>query len=163
MVEMNVEDTGRQIKRAKRGIRKHIESFPTVESHYIRKSTNRQYLATDLNIKRMYEAYACKCKEAGTEAVNEPIYRRIFNEEYNMSFHVPKKDQCTLCNKYHSAKSDGTLDEKTEEDIHHTNLENQLHESRNIMTVTVLDRTVKFILALSIYNQCCTRHAHWLV
>jgi hypothetical protein len=30
-------------------------------------------------------------------------------EEYNFSFHVPKKDQCGLCISYHQAKDEGNL------------------------------------------------------
>ena len=37
--------------------RSHIESFPTVESHYCRKHSNRQYLSPDLSIMRMYTSY----------------------------------------------------------------------------------------------------------
>ena len=64
----------------------------------------------------MYKEYVSKCKERGTDAVNEPIYQRVFNEEYNLSFHVPKKDQCQVCNKFDHAKADGTLDEKTKDE-----------------------------------------------
>ena len=104
----------------------HIESFPTAEAHYVRKSSNRMYLATNLNIKRMYEEYVSKCKERGTDAVNEPIYRHVFNEEYNLSFHVPKKDQCQVCNKFDHAKADGTLDEKTKDEY-------TIHQKRKVV------------------------------
>lgn len=107
-------------------IRNHIESFPTVESHYLRKSSQRMYLAPDLNIRRMHEQYVRKCQENGTEAVNEPVYRRIFNEEYNISFHVPKKDQCNFCNKHDSAKADGTLDDKSKEEY-------KMHQQRKVV------------------------------
>jgi hypothetical protein len=33
----------------------------------------------------------------------------VFNEEYNFSFHVPKKNQCGLCISYHQAKDEGNL------------------------------------------------------
>ena len=36
------------------------------------------------------------------------MYRHIFNHEYNFSFHVPKKDQCNLCTKYHRSMADGS-------------------------------------------------------
>ena len=39
------------------------------------------------------------------------MYRKVFNEEFNLSFHVPKKDQCNLCTQYHTAEDDGTLTE----------------------------------------------------
>ena len=44
----------------------------------------------------------------------------MFNEEYNFSFHLPKKDQCNLCNKYHQAVREGkeTAVMKEEYDTH---------------------------------------------
>ena len=42
-------------------VRKHIESFPTVESHYTRKRSKRQYLNGDLIITKMYTMYNDKC------------------------------------------------------------------------------------------------------
>ena len=36
------------------GVRYHIESFPTVESHYTRKMSKRQYLNGNLSITKMY-------------------------------------------------------------------------------------------------------------
>ena len=39
------------------------------------------------------------------------IYRKTFNEEYNFSFHIPKKDQCNICVSYNRALSDGTVTE----------------------------------------------------
>ena len=35
-----------------------------------------------------------------TPAVKESFYRKIFCTEYNLSFFHPKKDQCTICEKY---------------------------------------------------------------
>lgn len=91
------------------GVREHIESFPRVESHYLRKDTNREFLEAKLTIPRMYDLYQEKCQEKSEDPVKLPIYRKVFNEEYNISFHVPKKDQCTTCTKYYTAQQDGTL------------------------------------------------------
>lgn len=84
-------------------IRRHIESFPCVESHYTRKDTNKKYLAADLNIRKMYTLYKQLCQEENKEAANELTYRRVFATEYNLSFFVPKKDQCTICTNYENA------------------------------------------------------------
>ncbi|KAK3092951.1 hypothetical protein FSP39_009293 [Pinctada imbricata] len=74
-------------------VREHIESFPALEGHYTRKDSNRRYLGHELNITKMYELYLelHKGKLREDELVSQPIYRRIFNEEYNFSFHKPKK------------------------------------------------------------------------
>ena len=93
-----------QIKRTK----KHIESFPTVESHCTRKDSKRLYLSSDLNIRKMFELQAKESKEHGHEHVSEKTCQKIFAEDYNLSFHVPKKDQCALCTVTASKKGDGT-------------------------------------------------------
>ena len=47
-------------------VKEHIKSFPTVESHYCRKDTQRQYLDSKLTVNRMYSDYSLyvgKCKD----------------------------------------------------------------------------------------------------
>lgn len=78
-------------------IRDHINSFPRVESHYCRQSTSREYLESTLNIRKMYELYKEKCDGP---PVKEHIYRKVFNEEFNLFFYVPKKDLCDTCAEY---------------------------------------------------------------
>lgn len=105
-------------------VREHITSFPVMEGHYVRKSTNRKFLPPDLNITKMQELYQEKCRTEGLKPVNNHLYRKIFNEEYNFSFHRPKKDQCLSCNQYRNllAKSKGRdsmpLAEKQKYDLH---------------------------------------------
>ncbi|CAC5375161.1 unnamed protein product [Mytilus coruscus] len=74
-------------------VRRHIESFLVVDGHYTRKDSNRKYLGADLNIKRMYKLYIVQRKDQIPEKdiVSQAVYRKIFKEEYNFSFHVPKK------------------------------------------------------------------------
>lgn len=38
-------------------VRNHINSFPSYESHYCRKSTGKKYLPADLSISKMYRDY----------------------------------------------------------------------------------------------------------
>ena len=72
-------------------VRSHIESFPDMESHYPRKESNRKFLSSNLNIRRMYDLYVEVCQQRGRRADNHRKYRQIFCDEYNLSFHVPKK------------------------------------------------------------------------
>ena len=81
-------------------VKKHIESFPTVDPHYVRKKSQRKYLDSRLNITKMYELYTTKMKERGTRCVRYNTYRHIFAINYNLSFHHPKKDQCSKCTKF---------------------------------------------------------------
>lgn len=78
-------------------VRMHIESFPTVESHYCRANTQRKYLESSLNTKKMYSLYTELCTASNKQPVRESFYRTIFCNKYNLHFQVPKKDRCDLC------------------------------------------------------------------
>lgn len=81
-------------------IRGHINSFPKMQSHYCRKDTKREYLDKSLNVQKMYELYIESCKAKNIEPQKQHIYRRVFNTEFNLAFHHPKKDLCAKCEKY---------------------------------------------------------------
>lgn len=75
----------------------HIQKFPRMESHFCRKSTTREFLHPDLTIKKMYHIY--KTEHGEQLNCSYHTYRRVFNS-LNISFHHPKKDQCSLCLSY---------------------------------------------------------------
>ena len=68
-------------------VKDHIQSFPKYRSHYSR-ATNpiRQYLHPDLSITKMYLLYKDVCSTQGKSQVSEGIYRKVFNEQFNLSF-----------------------------------------------------------------------------
>ena len=68
-------------------VRSHIESFPVYESHYSRSDNpDRKYLSPDLSVVKMHYLYKEKCDKEEQRAVSDWVYRKIFNEEYNLSF-----------------------------------------------------------------------------
>ena len=79
-------------------VRQHIATFPAMESHYCRQShsSQRKFLDSTLNVDRMYQTYAASMKEH-VQPVSSSLYRDIFNTDFNLSFHTPKKDQCLVC------------------------------------------------------------------
>lgn len=81
-------------------LRDHIESFPTMESHYCRKSSKRMYLDQKLSIAKMYQLYKNACSTQNKTPLSCSKYRNVFGTDYNYSFYSPKKDQCSLCHKY---------------------------------------------------------------
>ncbi|KAG4079311.1 hypothetical protein HA402_008003 [Bradysia odoriphaga] len=88
----------------------HIDRFPRIESHFCRQNTNRDYLSADLTLARMHRMY---CAEQSDEKsmVSYTYYSQMFHDK-NLSFHHPKKDQCTLCVSYR------TGDQSTKENLH---------------------------------------------
>ena len=98
------------------GIRKHIKSFPRIESHYCSKTTKKQYPAQDLNIHKMGTLCKQERDSKNEPQVKESKYREIFCTEFNLSFFEPKKDQCSLCTLYSTQKDpDEILVKKYEE------------------------------------------------
>lgn len=87
-------------EQAKDSIREHIKRFPTVESHYCRKESQRQYLDRSLSVRQMYRLYVDECKKSHTSVQKFWLYERIFTHEFNLGFHQPKKDLCSFCESY---------------------------------------------------------------
>lgn len=81
-------------------IRKHINSIPRIESHYVRATTSRQYIDGGKTITDLYEDFFKQQTENNKEGGNYMAYYNIFTTEFNLSFYQPKKDQCDLCVSY---------------------------------------------------------------
>ncbi|VVC89267.1 unnamed protein product [Leptidea sinapis] len=84
-------------------VKEHIEKFPVMEAHYVRKSSRKLYLESNLSISKMYSLYIDDVCPKNKIPVSEKTYRRIFCNEYNYSFFKPKKDLCATCSKYEQA------------------------------------------------------------
>lgn len=103
-------------------IEMHIDRFPRMESHYCRASSNREYLHQDLSVSKMHFLYLQSLPE-GHPKPSLSTYQRVFQSK-NLSFHTPKKDQCSLCVMYNSGNN-ASVQLKLEEKYHkHTNEKN---------------------------------------
>ena len=68
----------------------------------------------------------------GTFTVSASIYRRIFNNEYNLPFHRPIKDQYDLCVAYKNAKFNDEMKNVLSEDYNiHIENKNLVQEAKN--------------------------------
>ena len=81
-------------------IKEHINLFPAYQSHYSRSHTQKKYLSPDLSIAEMHRLYVDYCKARNIEPQKASLYRKIFVEEFNLSFHRPKNDTCAKCDKF---------------------------------------------------------------
>ncbi|XP_049700256.2 uncharacterized protein LOC126055382 [Helicoverpa armigera] len=78
-------------------VRKHIQSYTTVESKpVIQFSKKKQYLDPSLSVKHMYNIYFSECNKENIVPVKESMYRKIFRQEFNLHFRKIKTEQ-TLC------------------------------------------------------------------
>ncbi|XP_030842966.1 uncharacterized protein LOC105442032 isoform X2 [Strongylocentrotus purpuratus] len=95
-------------------IRAHIQKFKVVPSHYCRSTTSRQYLPGNLSVNKMYDMYV-------KETVNPKsltTYRYVFNSEFNLGFHAPKKDECKKCTAFDNASPNEKEGLKKDQDDH---------------------------------------------
>ncbi|XP_044732349.1 uncharacterized protein LOC123302679 [Chrysoperla carnea] len=90
----------------KQSIRNHIDKIPRIESHYCRADSKKTYIEGGKTIRDLHRDYLEECRENKKTPGNYVMYSRIFNEEYNMAFFVPKKDQCELCTSYQHAEDE---------------------------------------------------------
>lgn len=75
---------------------------PKVESHYLRKDSNKMYVSSELNKTRLYSLYTEWANLNNiTEIATFRQYRYVLEKEFtNLSFFIPKKDQCSDCEKF---------------------------------------------------------------
>lgn len=88
----------------KEGIRKHLQSIPKIESHYLRQNTTRDYIEGGKTIADLNRDYQDDCKREQRPYGNYVMYHKIFHEEFNISMFTPKKDQCELCHSFNTAE-----------------------------------------------------------
>lgn len=98
----------------KNSIRKHINTIPRIESHYCRSHSSKEYIEGSKSIADLHRDYLELCKQENAPSGNYLMYFKIFNEEFNLAFHLPKKDQCEVCLQYRSLTEEEkiTMEEK---------------------------------------------------
>ena len=102
-------------------VKRHIESFASIESHYCRKDTNKQYLSPNLSVAKMHSLYLEKHANSAHSPVSESYSRLVFNTEYNLAFHRPMRDQCDLCKSFQNSNNDEKAKLQEEYDRHISN------------------------------------------
>lgn len=80
----------------RREVIEHIDSFPRYISHYTRNQTDAKFLNSELNLSKMYELYKLKFDQPASKS----YYKKIFYNEFDLRFKVPKQDTCYKCDVY---------------------------------------------------------------
>ncbi|CAF4755652.1 unnamed protein product [Pieris macdunnoughi] len=99
----------------KQSVCDHVRAFVPVESHYIRKNSQKLYLQGDLSIAKMFKLYLewFDCEKYTSKATKERQYRDIVNLNFNLAFHIPKKDQCDECHVFRLKKNPTDQEKET--------------------------------------------------
>lgn len=132
----------------KQFIRDHIKSLPKVESHYLRAQTTRDFIDGSLNIATLYRLYKEECQKHNKPIAKQCIYRQIFNNEFNISWYTPKKDQCSLCTNYVNSNEDGKNDLEQEYEAHIRNKNKSRIEKKSDIDKAKSDQS----LAVAVYD-----------
>lgn len=76
-----------------------IMKLPAVPSHYCRAKTSRKYLPSEFrNLAFLYRIFVKDQINIGNNShVSFKVFRGIFQNEFNIGFHLPKKDKCVIC------------------------------------------------------------------
>lgn len=90
----------------RQSVKDFINSIPRIESHYLRAQTTREFIASDKSLADIYRDYKKLREEDGLPVAKSSTFSRIFNTEFNISFFVPKKDQCDLCERYKNSNEE---------------------------------------------------------
>lgn len=96
----------------RQGIREFIESIPKIESHYTRAKTSRQFIDGSRSLAQIHRDYVASCTEKHKPSASYTIFTRTFNEDFNISFFVPKKDLCETCVAYQNCEQGKGVEEE---------------------------------------------------
>lgn len=103
----------------KDGVVAHINTIPRIESHYLRAQSTREFIEGGKSLADLHRDYKNECIEKNVPFANLTMYSRIFNNNFNISFFTPKRDQCDLCCSYNNASEEekGAIQKKYDEHL----------------------------------------------
>lgn len=90
-------------------IKEFIRKFPKYKSHYGRKDSDRDYLAPNMNLRKMYGEYVAVAEFRQRTVLSEHMFREIFNTKFNLAFKRPKTDTCKTCDEINAKIKSGEL------------------------------------------------------
>ena len=111
----------------------HIQSFPTVESHYVRKSSNYEYLPDGLNLAKIYRLYLNWCSDRNKHPESKGLYYRVFTSRFNLKFNKLKKDACDNCTSYHNTPEESKTEKLIADYDAHIQEKNLARECKAMM------------------------------
>lgn len=141
---------------------RHMNSFPRVEGHYVRKSSKMNYIEDTTNFSKltkasMHQLYLVECRKEG---VDNPVgltkYKEVL-ESQNIKIHQPKKDQCKICTKYNRSNEEERKELEASQQTHITN-KNKVMELKEAYKTRAKEDTklmaFNFDLEAVLYTPC---------
>lgn len=87
----------------KESLRKFPSAIRRLESNYLWTQTSREYIEGGKSLSDLHGDYKEDREIEQLPFVNSVMFNRIFDDEYNISFFMPKKDACDLYESYKNA------------------------------------------------------------
>lgn len=103
----------------KQSVIEFIKKLRTVDSHYARKKSGKQYLPPDLTRAKLYRFWIEECEKNNIKTCSYGTFSYIMKSNFNLGFGNPRVDVCSTCTEYESrlaVKKDPVL--KTEYKLH---------------------------------------------
>ncbi|CAH2092428.1 unnamed protein product [Euphydryas editha] len=100
------------------GVKAFIRAIPKIESHYIRANSKRHYIDGSKTISDLHRDYVEKCKIENVPFASYVTFYRIFTQDFNISFFVPKKDLCDICEAFKNSTEEEKASEKNTYENH---------------------------------------------
>lgn len=73
-----------------------MNTIKTLESHYCRGKSKRQYLSSELSINKLWRLHNQNCEDV-TLRVKKSFFRNFINVNYNIGFGSSMIDACSTC------------------------------------------------------------------
>lgn len=107
-------------------VREFIDKLPKYTSHYSRDDNpSKVYMSMEYTVESCYAQYKEECYENKNSPVSKDKFRRIFTEDYNISFKSPNTDTCSKCDELKVAIEKSKYD-------HDTATEKQLRQKQEL-------------------------------
>lgn len=98
----------------------YISTLPAVPSHYCRSQSSRKYLPVEFrNLSFLYSLYKKDCESKNKNYVTKAVFTRIFQKQFNIGFHLPKKDKCVTCERFKNTPEDMRTEVTKQSQIEH--------------------------------------------
>lgn len=86
----------------RQSVHDHINSIPLTseKTKRMKTQTQREFIEGGKSLAYLYRDYKNQRERDNLPIAKLSFYTYVFNHEFNVGFHIPKKDQCELCTKY---------------------------------------------------------------
>ncbi|XP_014278948.1 uncharacterized protein [Halyomorpha halys] len=78
-------------------IHKHINSIPKIENHYTFENPSRTFIDGSRSLADIHRDYVSSCKAKNIPYGSYALFRRVFMNDFNISFFVSEKGICEIC------------------------------------------------------------------